>query len=106
MIRDLSVRRYPSQHIALMPYGSDTSIPQTVITVGTCIRILDSTDFPLTFALLFPHFPTCCVESRLASIELVGFCHRPACPAKGLGTVQPPGVNFDEYEAIRCDSST
>jgi len=54
----------------------------------------------------FPHFTTCCVESHLASVELIGLCHRPTCTAKGLGTVQPPGVNFNEYEAIRCDSLT
>ena len=48
----------------------------------------------------------CCVGSRLASVELICLCHRPTCTAEGLGTVQPPGVNFDEYEAIRGDSLT
>src|SRR4249920_123417 len=46
-------------------------------------------------------YANCCVGSRLASVELIYLCHRPTCTAKGLGTVQPIGVNFNEYEVIR-----
>src|SRR5678815_2811026 len=60
--------------------------------------------FPSHVRYCFPHFTNCCVECRLASVELICLCHRPTCTTKGVGTVQPIGVNFNEYEAVSGDN--